>query len=148
MTAAAAERAINPDEMKKPELVGENYADLCNIDQIGISVADELTAFFSEPHNIDILKGLEERLEVEALEAPAAGTAVTGKTVVFTGTLLTMTRGEAKAKAESVGAKVSGSVSKKTDYIVVGADAGSKAKKAQELGVTVLSEAEWQAMLA
>jgi DNA ligase (NAD+) len=148
MAAAAAERAATPDEMKKPELVGENYADLCNIDQIGISVADELTAFFSESHNLDILKGLEERLEVEALEAPAAGTAVTGKTVVFTGTLLTMTRGEAKAKAESLGAKVSGSVSKKTDYIVVGADAGSKAKKAQELGVTVLSEDEWQAMIA
>jgi DNA ligase (NAD+) len=91
---------------------------------------------------------LEDRLEVEALEAPAANTAVTGKTVVFTGTLFTMTRGEAKAKAESLGAKVSGSVSKKTDYIVVGADAGSKAKKAQELGVTVLSEDEWQAMIA
>lgn len=148
MTAAAAERADNPDEMKKPELVGEHYADLCNIDQIGISVADELTAFFSESHNLEILKGLEERLEIEALEAPAADTAVTGKTVVFTGTLVTMTRGEAKAKAESLGAKVSGSVSKKTDYVVVGADAGSKAKKAQELGVTVLSEDEWQSMIA
>lgn len=148
MTAAAAERAVNPDEMKKPELVGEHYADLCNIDQIGISVADELTAFFSESHNLEILKGLEERLEIEALEAPAADTAVTGKTVVFTGTLVTMTRGEAKAKAESLGAKVSGSVSKKTDYVVVGADAGSKAKKAQDLGVRVLSEDEWQSMIA
>ena len=59
-----------------------------------------------------------------------------------------MTRGEAKATAESLGAKVSGSVSKKTDYVIVGADAGSKAKKARELGVTVLSEDEWQAMIA
>ena len=148
MAAAAAERAANPDETKKPELVGENYADLCNIDQIGISVADELTAFFSEPHNLEILEGLEDRLEIEALEAPAKDTAVTGKTVVFTGTLVTMSRGEAKAKAESLGAKVSGSVSKKTDYVIVGADAGSKAKKAEELGVTVLSEDEWQAMIA
>tara|TARA_R110002072_G_scaffold78386_7_gene181718 strand:- start:709 stop:2841 length:2133 start_codon:yes stop_codon:yes gene_type:complete len=148
MAAAAAERAANPEETKKPELVGEHYADLCSIDQIGISVADELTAFFSEPHNLDILKGLEERLDVEALDAPAADTAVTGKTVVFTGTLVTMTRGEAKAKAESLGAKVSGSVSKKTDYVIVGADAGSKEKKARELGVTVLSEDEWQAMIA
>jgi len=67
--------------------------------------------------------------------------------VVFTGTLETMTRSEAKARAESLGAKVAGSVSKKTDYVVVGADAGSKAKKAAELGVTVLSEAEWQALI-
>jgi DNA ligase (NAD+) len=148
MVDAAAERAANPDEKKKPELIGENYADLCNIDQIGISVADELTAFFSEPHNLDILRGLEERLDVEAVEAPAADTPVAGKTVVFTGTLITMTRGEAKATAESLGAKVSGSVSKKTDYVIVGADAGSKAKKARELGVTVLSEDEWQAMIA
>lgn len=148
MAQAAAERAENLDEMKKPELVGEHYADLCNIDQIGISVANELTAFFSEPHNLEILKGLEERLDVETLEAPAADTTVAGKTVVFTGTLITMTRGEAKAKAESLGAKVSGSVSKKTDYVVVGADAGSKAKKAQDLGVTVLSEDEWQTMIA
>ena len=68
--------------------------------------------------------------------------------VVFTGTLVTMTRGEAKAKAESLGAKVSGSVSKKTDYVVIGADAGSKAKKAQELGVEILSEDDWQTMIA
>jgi len=68
---------------------------------------------------------------------------VAGKTVVFTGTLTTMGRNEAKARAEALGAKVAGSVSKKTDYVVVGADAGSKASKARELGVTTLTEDEW-----
>lgn len=148
MTAAAAERAATPDEVKKPELVGEHYADLCNIDQIGISVADELTRFFSEPHNLGILAGLKERLRIEAVKAPAADTIVAGKTVVFTGTLVTVTRGEAKAKAEALGAKVSGSVSKNTDYVIVGADAGSKANKARDLGVSVLSEDEWQALIS
>ena len=68
---------------------------------------------------------------------------VAGKTVVFTGSLETMSRGEAKAKAENLGAKVAGSVSKKTDFVVIGADAGSKARRAQVLGVTCLSEQEW-----
>jgi DNA ligase (NAD+) len=148
MEAAATERNENPDEMKKPELVGEAYADLCNIDQIGVSVADELVAFFSEPHNLKIIEALEECLEeIEAFAAPEADSPVSGKTVVFTGSLETMSRGEAKARAEALGAKVAGSVSKKTDYVVVGADAGSKARKAQELGVTVLSESEWLEMI-
>ena len=69
-----------------------------------------------------------------------------GKTVVFTGTLATMGRGEAKARAEALGAKVAGSVSKKTDYVVVGADAGSKARKAEDLGVATLTEEEWLEM--
>jgi len=82
---------------------------------------------------------------VEEFAAPAAHahSKVAGKTVVFTGTLEKMTRHEAKARAESLGAKVAGSVSKKTDYVIVGADAGSKAKKAAELGVTVLDEDAW-----
>ena len=83
------------------------------------------------------------------LEAPEAvkESAVSGKTVVFTGTLERMTRAEAKARAEALGAKVSGSVSKKTDYVVVGADAGSKATKAADLGVAMLSEDEWLALI-
>ncbi|MFQ5620159.1 MAG: NAD-dependent DNA ligase LigA [Rhodospirillales bacterium] len=121
----------------------EAYADLVNIDGIGPSVAGEIMAFFSEPHNRQVLDDLAGQLTVRDFAAPAAASPIAGKTVVLTGTLETMTRGEAKARAEALGAKVAGSVSKKTDYVVVGADAGSKAKKAAELGVTMLSETEW-----
>jgi DNA ligase (NAD+) len=120
------------------------YRDLVNIDGIGPSVAADLTAFFAELHNRQVLDDLQSRLDVEDFNAPqASGSPITGKTVVFTGTLENMTRGEAKARAESLGAKVAGSVSKNTDYVVVGADAGSKARKASELGVTTLTEREW-----
>ena len=147
MLRATEERAENPDEMKKPDQVGEAFADLCNIDGVGISVADDLVAFFREPHNLDVLADLEAELTIEAVAAPAASSPVSGKTVVFTGSLETMTRQEAKARAESLGAKVAGSVSQKTDYVVVGADAGSKAKKAEDLGVATLSETEWQELI-
>ena len=144
MLAAAIERRKAPDEMKKPESVGEAYAELCNIDGIGLGVADDLAGFFAEPHNLRIIKDLEARLEVADFVAPAAGSSpLAGKTIVFTGALEAMSRAEAKARAESLGAKVAGSVSKKTDYVVVGADAGSKAKKAAELGLATLTEAEW-----
>ena len=120
------------------------YRDLVGIDGIGPSVTADITAFFAEPHNRQVLDDLERLLRVEDFVAPQAGDSpVAGKTVVFTGTLENITRGEAKARAESLGAKVAGSVSKKTDYVVVGADAGSKAKKASELGVTTLTEREW-----
>jgi DNA ligase (NAD+) len=135
-------------EARKPAEVGEHYAELCNIEGIGMSVADDLVFFFEEPRNLEVLKDLGKELTIEAVEAPAAGgSPVAGKTVVFTGTLQTMTRGEAKARAESLGAKVAGSVSKKTDYVVVGADAGSKAKKASELGVEILTEHEWRELI-
>ena len=95
-----------------------------------------------------MLDDLESLLDVQAVAAPTAGVSpVAGKTVVFTGTLARMTRNEAKARAESLGAKVAGSVSKKTDYVIVGADAGSKAKKAADLGVATLSEEDWLAMI-
>jgi DNA ligase (NAD+) len=81
---------------------------------------------------------------VQEFKAPRiSNSPIAGKSVVFTGTLVAMTRNEAKARAESLGAKVASSVSKNTDYVVVGVDAGSKATKAAELGVTVLSEDEW-----
>lgn len=150
MEKVSQERHANRDEEKKPENIGETYAELCSIDTIGMAVADELAGFFDaeNPENRNVLDELGKVLEIEEIAAPSASdSAVAGKTVVFTGTLTTMTRGEAKAKAESLGAKVSGSVSKKTDYVVVGADAGSKAKKAQELGVEILSEEDWQAMV-
>jgi DNA ligase (NAD+) len=123
---------------------GAAYEDLINIDQIGESVAGDILDFFAEEHNVAVLDKLAEEVTVEEVQAPrAASSAVSGKTVVFTGALSKMTRDEAKARAESLGAKVASSVSKKTDYVVVGEDAGSKAAKAQELGVTMLSEDEW-----
>jgi DNA ligase (NAD+) len=125
----------------------EAFGDLTNVDGIGPSVAEDLIAFFDEEHNRDVVADLEEQLTIEDYIAPdTSSSLVAGKTVVFTGSLETMSRGEAKAKAENLGAKVAGSVSKKTDYVVIGADAGSKARRAQELGVTCLSEQEWLEM--
>lgn len=122
----------------------EAYKDLINIDGIGASVADDLLAFAAEPHNREALDRLAEQVEVEPfIDARDMSSPIAGKTVVFTGTLTTVSRNEAKARAEALGAKVAGSVSTKTDYVIVGADAGSKAKKAAELGVTTLSEEEW-----
>ena len=122
----------------------EARADLLAIEDIGPSVADDLIGFFAEDHNLEQLRRLQSLLTIEPYEAPKGGdSAVAGKTVVFTGTLTKLTRAEAKAGAERLGAKVAGSVSKKTDYVIAGEDAGSKLKKAQELGVTILTEDEW-----
>lgn len=136
------------DAMRAAKVDGlEAFGDLTNIDGIGPSVAEDLIEFFDEEHNRDVVADLEAQLTIEDYVAPdTSSSSVADKTVVFTGTLETMSRGEAKAKAENLGAKVAGSVSKKTDYVVVGADAGSKARKAQELGVTILSEQEWLEM--
>jgi len=119
------------------------YADLVNIDGIGAAAAEALVDFIAEEHNSQVLRDLEAVLEIAPFAAPAATSPVSGKTVVFTGTLSLMSRAEAKARAEALDAKVSGSVSKKTDFVVAGEEAGSKLKKAIELGVTVLSEQEW-----
>ena len=123
----------------------EAYQELDNIEGIGSTVIDALAAFFGEPHNVQALDGLLVEVTVEPFvrSAAAAGSPVAGKTVVFTGTLERMTRNEAKALAERLGAKVAGSVSKKTDYVIAGSDAGSKLAKAREAGVSVLSEDEW-----
>jgi len=93
------------------------------------------------------LDALAKELTVRDFEAPAASSPISGKTVVFTGTLTRMTRAEAKARAEALDAKVAGSVSKKTDYLVAGDAAGSKRTKAEALGVTVLSEDAWLEMI-
>jgi DNA ligase (NAD+) len=123
----------------------EARAELENIDGVGPKVAEAILEFFAEEHNLEALGDLASLLEVEDAAAEAgAGSPLSGRTVVFTGTLEHMTRAEAKATAEALGAKVAGSVSGKTDYVVVGLDAGSKARKAAELGITTLSEAEWQ----
>ncbi|MEH6403035.1 MAG: NAD-dependent DNA ligase LigA [Sneathiella sp.] len=122
---------------------GKAYVDLLGIDGIGDAVADAVKEFFSETRNRDVLTDLSQQLDVQDFEAPSDESPVSGKTVVFTGSLELMTRAESKAKAEGLGAKVSGSISAKTDYLVAGAKAGSKLKKAEDLGVTIMTEQEW-----
>ena len=126
----------------------EAYQDLNDINGIGSSMADDIVEFFADEHNAKQLDDLETQLTIEPFLPPqVVASSISGKTVVFTGTLETVSRNEAKARAEALGAKVAGSVSKKTDYLVIGADAGSKAKKAAELGVTTLTEEEWLTMI-
>jgi len=128
---------------------GEAWEDLKNVEQIGPGVATEIGDFFAESHNTEALDALLKELNTveEHVVQAAVDSPVAGKTVVFTGTLTTMTRAEAKAGAEAAGAKVAGSVSARTSFVVVGADAGSKAARARDLGVTVLSEAEWRTLI-
>ncbi len=122
----------------------EALQELMNIEDIGPSVTKDLLAFFAEDHNREVLEDLDNLLTIEDFIAPDTGSSpVAGKTVVFTGSLVQMTRAEAKSRAESLGAKVAGSVSKNTDYIVAGEDAGSKLTKARELNLKILSEQEW-----
>ena len=115
------------------------------LDDIGPAVVEAVGRFFGEPHNIAMVDQLLEQLVVLEAEQPARDSPIAGKTVVFTGTLEKMTRDEAKAMAERLGAKVSGSVSARTDLVVAGPKAGSKLKKAQELGVEVIDEDQWLA---
>lgn len=122
----------------------EAHAELENIEGIGPTVVKAMVGFMSEAHNTEALDALLDHVVVEPFVfEQATQSEVTGKTVVFTGTLVQMTRSEAKALAERLGAKVAGSVSKKTDYVVAGADAGSKLKKAEQLGLTILTEDDW-----
>jgi DNA ligase (NAD+) len=125
----------------------EAYQDLNNIAGIGEIVADAVVEFFAEPRNIKALDALLAEIEVRPAEQPRLSSKVSGKTVVFTGSLTKFTRDEAKAVAERLGAKVAGSVSKKTDFVVAGEDAGSKLAKARELGVHVLSEDDWLGLI-
>ncbi len=122
----------------------EAWQMLNDIGGIGEDMATDIVGFFAEPHNRKLVDDLLSELEVQDFEGPkASGSKIAGKTVVFTGSLTTMTRSEAKGRAEALGANVAGSVSKKTDYVVVGEDAGSKAAKAKELGVTTMTEQQW-----
>ena len=124
--------------------------ELLEIDGVGDTIVDDLIAFFSSSQNRAVVDDLLAEINVNAVAAPsvADGSPFAGKVMVFTGTLSQMSRAEAKAKAESLGAKVSGSVSKKTDIVVAGAEAGSKAKKAVELGVELIDEDTWMAQIA
>jgi DNA ligase (NAD+) len=121
----------------------EAYEELTDVGGVGEVVADALVEFFKEPRNNDALDRLLAEIEVEPMEAVKKDSPVAGKTVVFTGSLEKMTRDEAKAMAERLGAKTAGSVSKKTNYVVAGPGAGSKLAKAKEFGAEVLTEDEW-----
>jgi DNA ligase (NAD+) len=129
--------------------VGDEAAkeELDALDQVGKAVIEAAAAYFAEQHNRHIVERLAGQLTVLDAEAPKTDTAVAGKTVVFTGALEKMTREEAKARAESLGAKVSSSVSKKTDIVVAGPGAGSKLKTAAELGLEVITEDEWLTLI-
>lgn len=148
MLAATRERKKKPDAVKKEKAaaeVGESYGRLCNIEQIGVTTADAMCAFFGEGHTVDIIKDLRKQLTIEPVtrRVVAADALLKDKIVVFTGELSSMTRDAAKARAEELGAKVTDSVSKKTSIVVVGENAGSKARKAAELGVQTMTEEEW-----
>ena len=122
--------------------------ELESLEGIGGVVAEAICDFFDEPHNVKALNRLLAWLEVQPMAAPARSSPVSGKTVVFTGTLEKMTRQEAKARAESLGAKVSGSVSAKTDIVVAGPGAGSKLKDAQKYHVLILDEDGWLKLIS
>ncbi|MBO6548010.1 MAG: NAD-dependent DNA ligase LigA [Rhizobiales bacterium] len=119
------------------------FDDLKNIDGIGGVVARSLTHYFNEKRNLEQVQALFEVVTVEPVEFEEVASSVSNQTVVFTGKLELMSRAEAKAQAERLGAKVAGSVSAKTNIVVAGPGAGSKLKKAEELGVKVLTEQEW-----
>jgi DNA ligase (NAD+) len=125
----------------------ETIAEMDALDQIGETVIEAIKAYFGESHNRGIVERLTREVKILDAEKPRANSAVAGKTVVFTGTLEKMTRDEAKASAERLGAKVSGSVSKKTDYVVAGPGAGSKLAEAKKHGVAVLTEDEWAKLI-
>ena len=121
----------------------ETIAEMDALDQIGDTVIKSVAAYFGESHNRGIVERLTKEVEIIDAEKPKSNSAVAGKTVVFTGSLEKMTRDEAKATAERLGAKAAGSVSKKTDYVVAGPGAGSKLAEAKKHGVAVLTEDEW-----
>jgi DNA ligase (NAD+) len=136
----AAEKAHGGD----PEAAGE----LTSIEGVGPVVVEALGDFFHEEHNRAVWDDLLREVSPPRYEVETTASAVSGKTVVFTGKLETMSRDEAKAQAERLGAKAAGSVSAKTDLIVAGPGAGSKLKKAAELGIEVIDEAGWAQIVA
>jgi len=144
---ASMSRAIDPESDARKELT--------SINGIGANMAEDIVAFFSESQMQDLLDQLtkpigknEPLVKITDFESLSTESAITGKTVVFTGKLEKMTRSEAKSRAERLGANVSSSVSKKTDYLVAGPGAGTKAKEARELGIKTLTEEEWLALIA
>ena len=129
--------------IKAQDIEDPAYHELIDIDQIGASVARDLIEFFAVTENQQLIAELLEHVTPIAPTAPKSDLPISGKVIVFTGALNRLSRVEAKAQAERMGAKVSSSVSKNTNYVIIGRDAGSKAQKAAELGITILSEDEW-----
>jgi DNA ligase (NAD+) len=125
----------------------EAIAEMDALDQIGETVIESIRAYFGESHNKGIVERLTKEVTILDAEKPKTDSPIAGKTVVFTGSLEKMTREEAKATAERLGAKASGSVSKKTDYVVAGPGAGSKLAEAKKHGVKVLTEDEWLTLI-
>lgn len=149
--AAQGELALEGDAEAKPfkplkyeKIEGEAWQGLLGVDGVGAIMARAVVEFFAEPKNRESVGRLVEKLDIQSVEAPPSeGAPLSGLTVVFTGKLELMSRAEAKARAEALGAKVSGSVSKATDLLVAGPGAGSKLKKAEELGLNVVDEQTW-----
>ena len=126
----------------------ETMAEMDALDQIGDTVIESVKAYFGESHNRGIVERLVRQVKILDVERPKTDSKIVGKTVVFTGTLEKMTREEAKAQAERLGAKAAGSVSKKTDFVIAGPGAGSKLAEAKKLGVAVLTEDEWLRLIS
>ncbi|MEZ0496349.1 NAD-dependent DNA ligase LigA [Sphingomonas sp. IW22] len=140
--------ALGEDATKHRNRVDKAIAERIGVNQVGAAVGQALADFFHEPHNRTVWDDLLAEVSPPPYRETARASEVSGKTVVFTGTLETLSRDEAKAQAESLGARVSGSVSSKTDLLIAGPGAGSKAKKAADLGIRVVDEAGWLAIVA
>jgi len=136
------------EELRRVALSDGGEAELSSVQGVGPVVAEALTDFFHEAHNREALDDLLSEVSPKPFVSDAKQTEWSGKTIVFTGSLETMSRDEAKAQAERLGARAAGSVSPKTDLVVAGPGAGSKLKKAEELGIRVINEAEWAKIVA
>ncbi|HET9688872.1 MAG TPA: NAD-dependent DNA ligase LigA, partial [Pseudolabrys sp.] len=140
-------KAFHDAALKIAKEDAEAAAEMDALDQIGDTVIEAVKAYFGESHNRGVVERLTKQVSIVDAEKSKTNTVVAGKTVVFTGALEKMTREEAKAQAERLGAKTAGSVSRKTDYVIAGPGAGSKLADAKKLGVTVLTEDEWQKLI-
>jgi DNA ligase (NAD+) len=142
-------QAVGETDEKFAARRAKMLAEAIDVAGIGPEVADALVDFWAEPHNVQVVQDLlDQGVAPAEVIHETVQSEVSGQTVVFTGKLLTMSRDEAKAQAERLGAKAAGSVSKATDLVVAGADAGSKLKKAQDLGIRIATEEEWAAIVA
>jgi DNA ligase (NAD+) len=141
-------KAFHDAALKVAKRDEEVIAEMDALDQIGNTVIGAIASYFVEKRNRDIVERLINEVRVLDAEKPTTDSKIAGKTVVFTGSLEKMTREEAKAQAERLGAKTAGSVSRKTDFVVVGPGAGSKLAEARKLGVKVLSEDEWLKLIS